>query len=326
YRTWWAYICYFIFAAGLIYLLVYLNSRRLVAKNKKLEEIIRIRTQEVVEQKEEIQEQKETIETILDDLNDSISYAKQIQEAILPPEEVLKENFDDSFILFKPRNVVSGDFYWATRVKEWLVFTVADCTGHGVPGAFMSMLGISFLNEIVRNKEITRAGEILDHLINSVIEALKQKDSLIAMDMRPDHKIAVKDGMDIVLCVYNTETGMLQFSGANNPLFIVKNNGELVEIKPDKQPVAIHIEMHPFTNNEVSLEKGDRLYLITDGYQDQFGGEKNKKYKIVNLKQKFTENYRLPMNEQLDSLHNTFESWKGDLEQIDDVTIMGVRI
>jgi serine phosphatase RsbU (regulator of sigma subunit) len=328
-RTWWAYVIYAIVAAALVFLLIYLNSRRLVAQNRKLEEIIRIRTSEIREQKEEIEKQKETIEEILKDLNDSISYAQRIQQAILPSHEIMENCFSEHFILYRPRNVVSGDFYWGTRVNEWIVITAADCTGHGVPGAFMSMLGMSFLNEIVRKKEIINAAEILNQLRAYVIEALKQSG----------YQSSQKDGMDMSLCAINTQTGKCYWAGANNPLWYIRkedigkeaeDRADIVqEIKADKMPVAIHIKMDSFTKHELQLNKGDIIYMFSDGYADQFGGPKGKKFLYKSFKRLLGENASLPMKEQGEKLNAAFESWLCDhnenYEQIDDVTVLGIK-
>jgi len=263
----------------------------------------------VVLQKDHIQAQKEKI-------TDSIDYARHIQQALLPSSEFAAGNLGEHFILFKPKDVVSGDFYWATRVNEYLIVTVADCTGHGVPGAFMSMLGISFLNEIVGKKEVVRASEILDQLRKSVIDALQQKWQTGEQ----------KDGMDMALIVINTENAHLQYAGAHNPLYIVTKAKELKVIKPNNQTVAINSEMKPFTNHEIGLNQGDCIYLATDGYHDQFGGPNNKKFKGKQLKELFVSMVEKPMAEQREILNFTFESWRGDREQIDDVTILGMRI
>ena len=263
----------------------------------------------VVLQKDHIQAQKEKI-------TDSIDYARHIQQALLPSSEFAADNLGEHFILFKPKDVVSGDFYWATRVNEYLIVTVADCTGHGVPGAFMSMLGISFLNEIVGKKEVVKASEILDQLRKSVIDALQQKWQTGEQ----------KDGMDMALVVINTQTAQLQYAGAHNSLYIVAKGKELQEIKPDNQTVAINIEMKSFTNHEVGLNKGDCIYLATDGYHDQFGGPNNKKFKGKQLKELLLSIVEKPMNEQREVLDSTFEQWRGNGEQIDDVTIIGLRV
>jgi len=305
---------------------------------KKAHEVITIKNEELGQANEEISAQRDEIEAqrdILSEKNtllfeqkkgitDSINYAKRIQQAVLPSGNYANNILGDHFILFKPKDIVSGDFYWGTRVNEWLIVTVADCTGHGVPGAFMSMLGVSFLNEIIRKKEITKASEILDNLRESLIEALQQKGQTGEQ----------KDGMDIVLCAINITSNELQFSGANNPLYIIRNSNLkpldkkniLEEILPDKQPVGIYQNMKPFTNHVVQLNKGDCIYFCSDGYKDQFGGTKNKKFMAKQLKQLLTDNCLLTMKEQKEVLDTTFENWKGKHEQIDDVTILGLKI
>jgi len=319
----------------LLLVVVIFRSYRL---KKKAHEVITIKNEELGQANEEISAQRDEIEAqrdILSEKNtllfeqkkgitDSINYAKRIQQAVLPSGNYANNILGDHFILFKPKDIVSGDFYWGTRVNEWLIVTVADCTGHGVPGAFMSMLGVSFLNEIIRKKEITKASEVLDNLRESLIEALQQKGQTGEQ----------KDGMDIVLCAINITSNELQFSGANNPLYIIRNSNLkpldkkniLEEILPDKQPVGIYQNMKPFTNHVVPLNKGDCIYFCSDGYKDQFGGTKNKKFMAKQLKQLLTDNCLLTMKEQKEVLDTTFENWKGKHEQIDDVTILGLKI
>ncbi len=316
-------------------------NRIINEKNEHLEQA----NAEITEQKEEIESQrdeieaqrdtvtrqKEQIETIHRSLTDSIDYAFRIQQAVLPGQDTLDDILGEHFILFKPHSVVSGDYYWSTRMNNWIIFCVADCTGHGVPGAFMSMLGVSFLNEIVRKKEVIRANRVLDQLRASVVESLKQKG------MEGEQK----DGMDISICALNTETNELQFAGANNPLYLVRNNNArvpeykrkleyngslLYEIEGDKMPIAIHERMDRFTNHRIETEKGDAVYLFSDGYADQFGGDKNKKFKYKPFKRLLLEASDKPMNEQKEIIDKTFEDWKGDNEQVDDVCVMGVKI
>ena len=212
YRTWWAYLLYILISILLVYAIIHFNIRRLKEQNRRLEEIVKERTREVVEKKEQI-------EHILQDIQASINYAQRIQQALLPSRELIAESFPKNFIIFYPRDVVSGDFYWSTRIDEWVIITVADCTGHGVPGAFMSMLGISFLNEIVRKKEVVNAAEILDQLREAVIEALKQTGK----------QNEQKDGMDMSIAAINTKTRQCIWAGANNPLYIVRQGGEKLE-------------------------------------------------------------------------------------------------
>lgn len=283
--------------------------------NEHLEEI-RSQRDEIESQRDLVIKQKDFIDHQKTAITQSINYAQKIQQAVIPSKESIANIVKENFILFKPKDIVSGDFYWATEVNEFKLFAVADCTGHGVPGAFMSMLGVSFLNEIVRKKEIFKANEILNNLRLLIIEALQQKGV----------NKEQKDGMDIVLCILNTTNLKLQFSGAFNPLYIVNTNRELHTIVADKQPIAFFEHMTPFTNHEISLNNGDIIYLASDGYKDQYGGENDKRF----TSQKFTEllqqNAHKSMQEQLSILENTFETWKGNQEQIDDVTVFGIKV
>lgn len=262
--------------------------------------------------------QKNKIETINQEITDSLNYAKKIQEALLPSGEYASCILNEHFVLFKPKDIVSGDFYWGTRVNEWLIVTVADCTGHGVPGAFMSMLGVSFLNEIVRKKEVKKASEVLDYLRDSIIDALQQKGNVGEQ----------QDGMDMALVVLNKNTNELQFAGAKNPLFIISSNApnEIQVVKGDNMPVGIYGKLKSFKNNEFKMNTGDSVYLFTDGIVDQFGGEKRKKFLTKRLKESILKISHMPMSEQGENLNNIFETWKGDNLQTDDVTIIGFKI
>jgi serine phosphatase RsbU (regulator of sigma subunit) len=301
------------------------QKEEIEAKNKdlvQLNEEISAQGEEISSQRDEIEAQRDMVVIQKDRIQaqnklitDSINYAKYIQQALLPSSEYAEANLGDHFILFKPKDIVSGDFYWSTRVNEFLIVTVADCTGHGIPGAFMSILGISFLNEIVGKKGVVKASEILDQLRSSVIDALKQK-------MKTGEQ---KDGMDLALVVINTKTGQLQYAGAHNPLYIVTAGKELKQLKSDNQTVAINIKMNPFTNQEIQLNKGDSIYLTSDGYHDQFGGPQNTKFKRTQLKELLVAIAHKPMAEQGELLDSTFKHWKGEHEQIDDVTIVGMK-
>jgi serine phosphatase RsbU (regulator of sigma subunit) len=246
-------------------------------------------------------------------ITDSIEYAEKIQRAILPSLELFTDKLDH-FVLFKPRDIVSGDFYWVEEVEGRFVIITADCTGHGVPGAFMSMLGISLLNEIVLTKGITRPDEILNALRLKIIEALKQEAGG-----------EVKDGMDMTVCVLDPQSGRLLFSGANNPLYHIRR-GELRELKGDKMPVAIHEVMEPFTLHELSLERDDSLYTFSDGYSDQFGGPSKKKFLVKNFRRLLLSIQELPMIDQGVHLDRSFEDYRKEMEQIDDVVVIGVRV
>lgn len=277
------------------------------------------------EKNKKIESQHLMLEEKHKEITDSINYAKRIQTALLTSDEFWKQISDDYFVYFRPKDVVSGDFFWAyqaeTKNGPLAIWCAADCTGHGVPGAFMSMLGISFLNEIVVEQGETDAARILNKLRIKIIKALEQKTG----------DIQQRDGMDIALCVWNKKSGILEFSGANNPLWLIRKNKagevELVEIKPDKMPVGAYGEqLNDFTVQRINLEKNDMIYTFSDGYSDQFGGEKGKKFKESNFKKLLIEISALPGNGQKEKIHRNFDNWKGQLEQIDDVCVIGVRV
>ena len=280
-----------------------------VEKSEKEKEIFQLRNVELKAAYDEIHHKNKEI-------TDSINYASRIQGALLPQRENLKKIFPDHFILFLPRDVVSGDFYWAADFGPKMVFAAADCTGHGVPGALMSMLGISFLNELVVERRQTHPGEILNNLRGEVIKALKQTG-------KEDEQ---KDGMDITLCTYDSESGLLQFAGAYNPLYLVRE-GNLEEYKADRMPISYyHGINNPFQTHSIKLQKGDTIYMFSDGYADQFGGPEHKKFKYKALKELLQQVHNEPMDRQKDILLERFSAWKGDVEQIDDVVIIGIRI
>jgi serine phosphatase RsbU (regulator of sigma subunit) len=245
-------------------------------------------------------------------ITDSINYAKKIQAAILPSMELFSDKLDH-FVLFKPRDIVSGDFYWVEEVDHQLIIIAADCTGHGVPGAFMSMLGVSLLNEIVLAKKILQPDQILNVLRAKIIEALKQKG-----DSR------IMDGMDMAVCNLDREKGKLLFSGAVNPLYHI-SDGQLNQVKADNMPVAIHEVMDPFTLHEVKLKIGDTFYTFSDGYADQFGGPQQKKFMAKNFRKLLLTIQDQPMIEQGKILDAEFENYMKDVEQVDDVVVIGVK-
>ncbi|MDQ3189985.1 MAG: SpoIIE family protein phosphatase [Bacteroidota bacterium] len=250
------------------------------------------------------------------DITDSINYASKIQQAILPESKEFKKHFQESFVFFQPKDIVSGDFYWITEKNDFVFFTAADCTGHGVPGGFMSMLGISLLNEIVNLKNIIEPSEILDLMKTRIIHALKQKGGLGES----------KDGMDMALCRLDKSKNELVVASANNPVWIIRKN-ELIEIKGDKQPVGISGgNDFKFTQKIVELQKGDCIYVLTDGYADQFGGPKGKKYKHKPLKELVISIHNKPMDEQREILSKTIINWKTHVEQVDDILVIGVKI
>ena len=408
------------------------SNEIILIQNKSLEQA----NEEITAQRDEIEAQRDvldvqnnTLEVVNTKITDSINYAKYIQQAVLPSDIVLDNLLKDYFILFKPKDIVSGDFYWATKINEWLIIAVVDCTGHGVPGAFMSMLGISFLNEIVRKNEVNQASQVLNLLRLSIIDALNQtgknEEQKDGMDMslvviktqaqssksqisssklqneednqysvsseqsadndtelqssemfieKESKQLSVSINQSEVISMQSTDNEHItsnvkhqtsnffraQWAGANNPLWIVRSdetltgfktlsefsedasanneqrtttelasstklNHILFELKPDKMPIAIYDNMESFTNNEFMLYEGDIIYLMTDGYEDAIGGPKGKKFLSKNLKQLIIENCQKSMYEQKEILETTIVNWINNEEQIDDITIMGIK-
>jgi PAS domain S-box-containing protein len=253
--------------------------------------------------------QKESIES-------SIKYAKRIQNAVLPSREKINSTLHDHFIMFKPRDIVSGDFYWINEVDNKIYIVAADCTGHGVPGAFMSMLGISLLNEIINKGQCKLASEVLNELRKSVKTTLSQTGK--------DRE--AKDGMDMAICIVDKDSLNMHYAGAYNPLYLVRDN-ELITYKADRMPIGIYVkEKDSFTNHEIQLQKNDRFYIFSDGYSDQFGGEKGNKLSTKKLKEKIMDLQSLSMIEQKEALEKYYDNWKGDLEQVDDVVFIGVSM
>ena len=264
----------------------------------------------------EIRDKNTIIEQKNKDITDSINYAKRIQHAILSDKEELKEKLPESFILFKPKDIVSGDFYWFSQQDNAIFIAAVDCTGHGVPGGFMSMVGNSFLNEIVNEKNILSPEKILEELRTKIISALRQKGE----------NSETKDGMDIALIRLQNNT--LYFAGANNPLWIISNvndKKELIELAPDKQPIGSHPYPKSFTLHTHQLKNGDAIYLFSDGFADQFGGPRRKKFMYRNFAELILSIQEKNMNEQHNLLESAIEEWRGPLEQIDDILVIGLR-
>ena len=258
---------------------------------------------------------KEQIEEKHVAITDSISYAKRLQHAILPTEDSISENFNNYFIYYQPKDIVSGDFYWLHKNNELLFFAVADCTGHGVPGAMVSVVCNNALNRAVNEFGLLKPNLILDKSKELIIEQMGKGNN------------DVKDGMDISLCCLNTKTQELIFSGANNPIYIIKKDANsLDEIPADRQSVGKNFINHKFTASKIQLNLGDTLYLFTDGFADQFGGKKQKKYKYINFKKLLLNNTSDLLENQKKAIDEEFNSWKGDLEQIDDICILGIKI
>lgn len=269
-----------------------------------------------------ITRQKEILEEKNKDIVDSINYARRIQMALLKEEEHVSKHLPEHFIIFRPKDIVSGDFYWVNEKKGYLYVAVADCTGHGVPGAFMSMLGIAFLNEIAASDELLEPGVILDRLREKIVKELSQQSEAGSTGGMQ----TVKDGMDISLIRLELNSGKAMWSGANNSLYIISSGNQLKEIKPDKQPIGFHVDPKPFTTHLVETKPGDMLYLFTDGYADQFGGEKGKKFKYSQLKETLTANCLESVTVQKSKLEQAFLDWKGNHEQVDDICMVGLRI
>ena len=272
----------------------------------------------IEKEKQHIAMLKNDIESKHYAVTSSIRYAQRIQLAVLPSEDILKNAFSDYFLFWRPRDIVSGDFYWHRRNGNIIAFTIADCTGHGVPGSFMSLLGITYLNDLCTNlTPETQPSIVLNSLRANIINALSQH--------RSEH--APMDGMDMAFCILNLETGILRFSGANNPLYIVRQ-GELTEYKPVKNPVGQHPRMKDFETVEIQVQKGDYLYMFSDGYADQFNGKTNKKFTYGRLKELFLEiNAQNCASEyQKERLGDNIDQWRGSLAQMDDILIGGYRV
>ncbi len=277
------------------------------------------RLKELLSKHNAVSEQKVAIEERNEKITASINYAKRIQQAVFPSEEFLKNAGWDYFIYFEPRDIVSGDFYWIAKEGEKITIAAADATGHGVPGAFMSLLGIAYLNEM---KELISEDDLAPNII---LEKLRQKIKVSLNQTGKDGE--AKDGMDIAMCTIDTKTRMLQYSGAHNPVYIFREEtGEFIEIKSDRQPIGIHLRERPFTNHEIQLKKGDVFYIFSDGYVDQFGGKRGGKFKTKQFKEILQSIYKENMNEQKKMLNEIFQNWKGNLDQIDDVLVIGVRV
>jgi serine phosphatase RsbU (regulator of sigma subunit) len=284
--------------------------------NIKLEEknrTISMQKDEIEEQRDLAAAQRDQIAYQKKHITDSIMYAKRIQTALIPSLELFSDKLEH-FVLYKPLAIVSGDFYWVSSHDNLQIIVSADCTGHGVPGAFMSMLGVTMLNEIINGKNILMPDQIIENLRQGVIKSLNQVAE----------EDSIKDGMDIAVCVVDFDKDILWYSGANNPLYLVRE-GELIHYRADKMPVAIHYRMGPFTLHKIELKKGDAFYTFSDGYADQFGGPRQKKFMSMKLKETLVEMSGLPMLQQGERLNEIFEEWRGDSPQVDDVVLIGVR-
>lgn len=273
-----------------------------------------LQQKEIIEsQKSEVEAQKHLVEEKQKEIIDSISYAKRLQEAILPPQEFINKHISNNFILYKPKDLVAGDFYWAENIGDLFFIAAADSTGHGVPGAMVSVVCSNALNRTVKEFGLTQTGKILDKTRELVVETFEKSAS------------EVKDGMDISLLCIDTKNKTITWSGANNALWYIQNN-QLLIIKPDKQPIGKTENPSPFTTHEIEYNNDTTFYLFTDGFADQFGGDKGKKFKYKQLEELLLNHNNLALSEQSNLLNQKFESWKGHLEQVDDVCVIGVKI
>lgn len=277
------------------------------------------RTEQVVHQKEEIETKNKELEVLYKHVTDSIKYAKRIQEAILPPDSLVKHLLPQSFVLYKPKDIVSGDFYWMEEKNGKVMFAAVDCTGHGVPGAFMSIVGYNILKQAVTNNNLTTPSLILDLLNEGVSETLHHGH---------EHEEGqAKDGMDISFCSIDFNTLELQYAGAYNPLYIIRN-GQLLQTKADKFPIGFFLgeEKKKFTNHTIQLERGDTVYIFSDGYADQFGGPFGRKFMAIPFRVLLMDINKQPIEKQREILNKTIEEWRGNLDQVDDILVIGVKI
>jgi len=289
-------------------LIMFFSLRRVLKKDKtaKLE---LVRSKKIIQEKQE-------------ELVDSITYALRIQQAILPTDGLIKSSLPENFVLYKPKDIVAGDFYWLEAKDDVVLFSAADCTGHGVPGAMVSVVCHNALNRAAREFNLSNPGKILDKTRELVIATFDESDQ------------EVKDGMDIALCALHSagesskgkgESWELEYAGANNPLWIIRE-GEIIETKASKQPIGMYTDPKPFTSHTIDLQKGDTIYIFSDGYVDQFGGEKGKKFKPSRFRKLLLSMQEQSMDKQCHLLDEAFEDWRGELEQIDDVCVIGVRV
>jgi len=298
--------------AGITVIFIFMSNRKI----KKAHKIIS-KQKEIVEQaKHKVETQKELIEEKNKEILDSIHYAKRIQRAVITSDQYISKHLTDFFVLYKPKDIVSGDFYWALEFDTQFYLATADCTGHGVPGAFMSLLNISIFNEVIIEKQITAPHLVLNEARKDIIKALN-----------PEGQVEEgKDGMDCILTCFDFKNNILQYSAANNSFYIVREN-KLIVCPADKMPVGKSPRDHEsFTLRSVELQKGDIVYTLTDGYPDQFGGPKGKKFKYKQLEEILLDVNQLSLEEQKNILSERFESWRGNLEQVDDVLLIGIRI
>jgi serine phosphatase RsbU (regulator of sigma subunit) len=313
-------VLYFVILALLLtsflFYYIYRSYRIKKEANIRLEEknrTISMQKEEITLQRDLAAAQRDQIAYQKKHITDSIVYARRIQAALLPSLELFSDRLEH-FVLYRPLDIVSGDFYWVSTQGSKQIIIAADCTGHGVPGAFMSMLGVTLLNEIVNGKHIIMPDQIIENVRSGVIKSLNQVAD----------EESLKDGMDMAVTMIDFKKDVLWYSGANSPLYLVRDK-ELIHYRADKMPASIHYKMHPFTLHQVELKKGDAFYVFSDGYADQFGGPNHKKFMSVKLKETLVSMTGMPMLKQGEKLNEIFEQWKGNNPQVDDITLVGVR-
>ncbi len=300
-------------------LVIVLYRANIVKRNSNLK--LATQSKLITDKNQELEIQKKELEITNNKITDSLLYAQKIQYALLPGRKVLNDLFRDYFIIYHPLSVVSGDFYWAGEFDNKVIFTAVDCTGHGVPGAMMSMLGNSYLNETIRKPHIQHASQILDEMRSMIIASLHQQGI-------PGES---KDGMEMSLCIYDKKTKQLEFSGAHISIYILqknkqKENFKLIELKGDRMPVGYYRKMGPYTDHTITINPEDKIYLFTDGFIDQFGGKRGRRFQSKNFRKLLTDNAHKSMKEQKNILDETLISWKDGHEQIDDVLVMGIQL
>ncbi|MBL7962818.1 MAG: SpoIIE family protein phosphatase [Flavobacteriales bacterium] len=284
-------------------------------RERVLEQKVRERTEEVVRQKEEVERQSRKVVELYKNVTDSIRYAKRLQESILPPERRIRELLPESFVLYRPKDIVSGDFYWVDHEGGKTLFAAVDCTGHGVPGAFMSLVGHNGINRAVKEQGSTSPAEVLKRLNNIAFEALhKDRDQFL-----------VRDGMDMAFCALDPSTRVLEYAGANCPLYLIRN-GDLLQFEPNKLSVGgAELSAQQIIEHRIQLEPGDAVYIFSDGYADQFGGPKGKKFLYRRFRDLLLRIHASPMDRQKGLLQEALGEWKGAHEQVDDILVMGMR-
>jgi len=316
-KTWPVILLAILSLATLVLSFVRYRTYRLVKDKADLEIIVGERTVEIQEQKTEIERSRDEIAKYAKDITDSIKYAKRIQKAIFPALQDVKDILPESFVLFQSKDLVSGDFYYAEKIGSKRIFSAVDCTGHGVPGGFMSIVANNLLQQAINQRGLTKPSEILAYLNRGVTNTLHQTYE----------ESSVKDGMDIALCCWDEKTNIVEFAGAYNPLYLFRD-GELIEYKGNRFPVGTFVgeEIRQFTNHEIEVKAGDMLYVFSDGFADQFGGPDGKKLKVRRFKSMLKDVHTHSIDKQHLLLQKKLKNWMGSLDQIDDIVLMGVRI